>query len=176
MSDEDAHWNPCWSHLGDDCKASGAQTSRRTIPCVQMPICRKLLAHRNSWPQQAFKELVEKKGRNVGLEETSCVFLECGWWKPNIRWPRGVTPVTYIILLILPFTSWKDLTWCILVPYMLPSQLCPFLAWALTRWSDTFPIDNLPPFHSEFLPLLAKWMILLLDLFSVSQNPVLRII
>lgn len=66
-SDEGAHWSPCWSHLDDDCEASRGQTSRRTTPCVQTPICRKLLAHWNSWPQLAFAELVEKKRHKWGI-------------------------------------------------------------------------------------------------------------
>lgn len=133
---KDAICRPYWSCLDHDGDASGGQSSRRTIPCAQMPTCRKLLAHWNSRLQQAFIQLVEREGTNTGLEEASWVFLESGWLEPYTRWLHRVIPVTHIISLILPFTYWKDLTWYILVPYLLPSQLCPFLAWALTRLSN----------------------------------------
>lgn len=114
------------------------------------------LHHWNSRPQEALTQLVEKEGTKMGLEETLWVFLESGWL-------HGVTPVTHIIALILDFTYWKDLPWYILVPHLLPSKLCPFLVWALTRSPNTsvilfllFPIDMFPTCHAELLLLLPK--------------------
>lgn len=160
---QDAIWEPDWSLPDDDCEALGGQTSRRTIPRARMPTRRKLLAHWNSRPQEAITQLVERKGTKMGLEEASWVFLESGQLQPYTGWPHGVTPVTHIIALILSFTYWKDLPWYILVPHLLPSQLCPFLVWALTRSSNTsillflrFPIYKLPTCHAELLLLLPK--------------------
>lgn len=106
-----------------------------------------------------FTQLVEREGTNIGLKETSWIFLESGWLSLYSRWTHGVTTVTHIISLTLLFTYWKGPTWYTL------DHICCLHSWC-HFWLGYLEDHVLLLSFFSFIPIVGSFQLPMQIFFS----------